>query len=269
MNKSIKMIGAITVTAYAGMKAIAYFTRESGSIDEGNSYLAADQGRNSTERKETVYERFVKPNVDSVLSFVGMIALLPVYALTAAAVYLDDPGPVLFSQKRIAKNKHYFMLHKFRTMKMDTPHDTPTHLLSNPDQYITRVGRLMRRYSIDELPQLWDCFRNRISLVGPRPALWNQADLVSERDKYGANTVNPGITGWAQINGRDELEIPVKAKLDGDYVSELKSGGIRAFLFDCRCLIGTVFCVTRGDGVVEGGTGELHRAEANRGSDPQ
>ena len=164
-------------------------------------------------------------------------------------------------QKRVGKGKKLFDLYKFRSMKMSTPHDTPTHLLSDPEQYITRVGRFLRKSSLDEIPQVWNIFNGTMSTIGPRPALWNQDDLVAERDKYGANDVRPGLTGWAQINGRDELEIPVKARLDGEYVKRLRQGGWKAFAFDCRCFIGTVFSVARGDGVVEGGTGELHKRE--------
>ena len=146
-------------------------------------------------------------------------------------------------------------------MKISTPHDIPTHMLKDPDQYITKVGKFLRKSSLDELPQIWDIFVGKMSIIGPRPALWNQDDLVRERDKYSANDVRPGLTGWAQINGRDELEISVKAKLDGDYVQRLRRGGLRAFLFDCRCFVGTIFSVANCDGVVEGGTSELHRHE--------
>lgn len=208
-----------------------------------------------------MYEKIVKRLIDIILSALGLILLSWLYLLLAIAVVIDDPGPVFFKQKRVGKGKTFFNLHKFRSMKMSTPHDTPTHLLDNPDQYITRVGRFLRKSSLDELPQIWDIFVGNMSIIGPRPALWNQDDLVAERDKYGANDVYPGLTGWAQINGRDELEIPVKARLDGDYVAELHKGGLAAFLFDCRCFIGTIFSVARGSGVVEGGTGELHKRE--------
>lgn len=201
------------------------------------------------------YSRFVKRPIDIVLSFSGIILLSPVLAGISLVIIADDPGPVLFSQKRIGKNKQYFKLHKFRSMKMSTPHDVPTHMLSNPDQYITRVGRFLRAHSLDELPQIWDIFIGNMSIIGPRPALWNQDVLTAERDKYCANDIKPGLTGWAQINGRDELEIPEKARMDGQYVEAIKRGGIRAFLFDWRCFIGTIFSVARGEGVVEGGTG--------------
>ena len=208
-----------------------------------------------------MYEKVWKRCIDTVLSACGLIALSWLYLLIAIAIVLDDPGPVMFTQKRVGKDKKYFQLHKFRSMKMSTPHDIPTHMLENPDQYITRVGRFLRKSSLDELPQIWDIFTQKMSIIGPRPALWNQDDLVAERDKYGANDVRPGLTGWAQINGRDELEIPVKAKLDGDYVKELKAGGCKAFGMDVKCFCGTIISVLRHDGVVEGGTGELHKNE--------
>lgn len=199
--------------------------------------------------------------IDVILSIAGLILLSWLYLILAIAIVIDDPGPVFFRQKRVGIHKSFFQLHKFRSMKMSTPHDMPTHMLENPEQYITRVGRFLRKSSLDELPQIWDIFVGNMSIIGPRPALWNQDDLVAEREKYGANDVRPGLTGWAQINGRDELEIPVKAKLDGVYVERLHRGGLSAFLFDCRCFIGTISSVARGDGVVEGGTGELHKRE--------
>lgn len=207
--------------------------------------------------KAGVYERIIKRIMDIILSGIGLIVLSPVLLGFAIAIKVDDPGPVLFAQKRIGKNKKYFKLHKFRSMKMSTPHDVPTHMLDNPDQYITKVGRFMRKTSIDELPQIWDIFVGNMSVIGPRPALWNQDVLVAERDKYNANDVKPGLTGWAQINGRDELEIPDKAKLDGDYVKKI------GFPFDVKCFIGTIFSVAKSDGVVEGGTGEIHKKEQN------
>lgn len=207
--------------------------------------------------KPGLYERYVKRVIDIVLSFVGLLMLLPIIFVVAVAMEIDDPGPIVFSQKRIGKNKRYFKLHKFRTMKMSTPHDVPTHMMENPEQYITRVGHFMRRYSIDELVQVWDILTGSMSIVGPRPALWNQDMLVAERDKYGANDIKPGLTGWAQINGRDELEIPMKAKLDGKYALKLRKGGLIAFTFDCKCFFLTIFSAIRGDGVVEGGTGTI------------
>lgn len=175
--------------------------------------------------------------------------------LIMIAIEIDDPGPVFFSQKRVGIHKKYFQLYKFRSMKMSTPHDMPTHLLENPEQYITRVGKFLRKTSLDEIPQLWNILRGDMSVIGPRPALWNQEDLLAERDKYGANDVKPGLSGWAQICGRDELEISDKARLDGEYVQRM------SFSFDCRCFFGTAISALSGDGVVEGGTGELHRME--------
>ena len=208
-----------------------------------------------------MYEKIVKRFIDVVLSACGLMVLCWLYVIISIAIVVDDPGPVMFTQKRVGKNKKYFKLHKFRSMNMSTPHDMPTHMLDNPDQYITRVGRFLRKSSLDELPQIWDIFTGKMAIIGPRPALWNQDDLVAERDKYGANDVLPGLTGWAQINGRDELEIPVKAKLDGEYVSVLKSGGFKAFAMDIKCFFGTIISVLKHDGVVEGGTGQLNRVE--------
>ena len=211
-----------------------------------------------------MYKNFLKRLIDVVLAFAGLVILSWLYILIGIAIVIDDPGPVFFKQKRIGINKTFFNLHKFRSMKMSTPHDTPTHLLENPDQYITRVGKFLRKSSLDELPQIWDIFIGKMSIIGPRPALWNQDDLVAERDKYGANDVKPGLTGWAQINGRDELEIPIKAKLDGDYVNILNSGGIKAFMMDVKCFFGTISSVTKSEGVVEGGTGELKRHDSKK-----
>jgi O-antigen biosynthesis protein WbqP len=206
-----------------------------------------------------MYERVIKRLIDIVLSAIGLICLSWLFLIIAIAIKADDPGPVFFSQKRVGKEKKLFKLYKFRSMKMSTPHDTPTHLLENPDQYITKIGRFLRKSSLDELPQLWNILDGSISIIGPRPALWNQDDLLAERDKYGANAIKPGLTGWAQINGRDELEIATKARLDGEYVEKLKMGGWKAFAFDCRCFFGTIFSVLKSDGVVEGGTGEMKK----------
>ena len=202
-----------------------------------------------------MYSKFFKRLIDIFLSFWGLVVLFPVFVLISLLIVIDDPGPVFFTQKRVGINKTFFKLHKFRSMKMSTPHDMPTHLLENPEQYITKVGKFLRKSSLDELPQIWDIFVGNMSIIGPRPALWNQDDLVAERDKYGANDVRPGLTGWAQINGRDELEIPLKAKLDGEYIENL------SFAFDCKCFFGTITSVLKHDGVVEGGTGELHKQE--------
>ena len=199
-----------------------------------------------------MYQRFIKRFIDIVLSLVGLVVLAIPMLVFALIVKLDSPGPVLFWQKRVGIHKKTFMMPKFRTMYTDTPANMPTHLLSDPQKWITRSGVWFRKLSIDELPQILCIFTGKMSIIGPRPALWNQDDLIEERDKYGANDVRPGLTGWAQINGRDELEIPVKARLDGEYVQNL------SFLFDCRCFFGTIFKVLRHDGVVEGGTGTLH-----------
>ncbi len=201
-----------------------------------------------------MYAKYIKRIIDITLSFMALVILSWLYLGIIIAIKIDDPGPALFTQKRVGLNKEFFTLHKFRSMKMSTPHDIPTHQLDNPDQYITRVGKFLRKSSFDELPQIWDIFTGKMSIIGPRPALWNQDDLVAERDKYGANNVKPGLTGWAQINGRDELEIPVKAKFDGEYVEKL------SFLFDLRCFFGSIFSVLKSDGVVEGGTGELRKS---------
>lgn len=213
--------------------------------------------------KPGFYERYTKRWMDIVFSFLGIVVLSPIYLLLFIAIKVDDPGPAVFTQKRVGKNKRYFMLHKFRSMKMSAPHDVPTHMLENPEQYITRVGRFMRRHSMDELPQCWDILVGNLSIIGPRPALWNQDLLTAERDKYGANNIRPGLTGWAQINGRDKIAIADKARLDGQYCNMLKKGGFIAFVFDCRCFFGTVFSVLKGDGVVEGGTGSMHTSPIN------
>ena len=201
--------------------------------------------------KPGIYDKYIKRAIDIVLSFGGLVILSPVYLGISLAIIIDDPGPVLFTQKRIGQNKKYFKLHKFRSMKMCTPHDVPTHMLDDPEQYITKVGKFIRAHSLDELPQIWDIFIGNMSVIGPRPGLWNQDILIAERDKYGANDVKPGLTGWAQINGRDELEIPVKAKLDGEYVEKL------GLLMDIKCFLGSIGVFAHDDSVVEGGTGKL------------
>lgn len=197
----------------------------------------------------------VKKIIDRFLAFIGLIVLSPLFLILIVAIKLDSPGPIFFRQKRVGIHKTHFEILKFRTMRTDTPKDMPTHMLKNPDQYITKVGRFLRKTSLDELPQIINILKGDMAIVGPRPALWNQYDLIEERDKYGANDILPGLTGWAQINGRDELEIPVKAKLDGDYVAKMSFG------MDLRCILGTVVSVARQDGVVEGGTGELHKEQ--------
>lgn len=197
----------------------------------------------------------IKRIIDIVLSGVGIIVLSPLLLVLCIAIKLDSPGPILFKQKRVGIHKKHFMIYKFRTMRTDTPKHMPTHMLSNPEQYITRTGKFLRKTSLDELPQIFNIFKGDMSIVGPRPALWNQYDLIAERDKYGANDVLPGLTGWAQINGRDELEIPVKAKLDGEYIAKY------GFSMDLRCFFGTFLSVLRQDGVVEGGTGSMQNRE--------
>lgn len=200
-----------------------------------------------------MYRTFFKRLLDFILSGCAIVILSPLLLVIAIAIKIDDPGPVLFRQKRVGIHKTHFSIMKFRTMKMDTPKDTPTHLLENPEQYITKVGKFLRKSSLDELPQIFQIFTGKMSIIGPRPALWNQFDLIAERDKYGANDVRPGLTGWAQINGRDELPIEVKARFDGEYVEKL------SFLFDCKCFFGTIGAVLKHDGVVEGGTGQLEK----------
>lgn len=211
-----------------------------------------------------MYRHFFKRLIDIVLSFIGIVVLALPMIVFAFIIKAEDPGPVFFRQKRIGIHKTQFGLLKFRSMKMSTPHDMPTHMLENPEQYILRCGRWMRKMSIDELPQLFNILTGKMSIIGPRPALWNQDDLVAERDKYGANDVKPGLTGWAQINGRDELEIPVKAKLDGKYVAALNAGHGKGLTMDCKCFFGTIKSVLHHDGVVEGGTGEMKREEKEK-----
>lgn len=211
-----------------------------------------------------MYRHFFKRLIDIVLSFIGIVVLALPMIVFAFIIKAEDPGPVFFRQKRIGIHKTQFGLLKFRSMKMSTPHDMPTHMLENPEQYILKCGRWMRKMSIDELPQLFNIFTGKMSIIGPRPALWNQDDLIAERDKYGANDIKPGLTGWAQINGRDELEIPVKAKLDGEYVVALNAGHGKGLTMDCKCFFGTIKSVLHHDGVVEGGTGELKREEKEK-----
>lgn len=200
-----------------------------------------------------MYIKFFKRLIDIILSGIGLIVLGIPMLVVAILIRCEDPGPVIFKQKRVGLHNKYFNLYKFRSMKMNTPHDMPTHMLENPEQYILKVGGFIRKTSIDELPQMWNIFKGDMSIIGPRPALWNQDDLVAERDKYGANDVKPGLTGWAQINGRDELEIPAKAKLDGEYVEKMSFG------MDVKCFFGTIKSVLKHDGVVEGGTGEMKK----------
>ena len=199
--------------------------------------------------------KFFKRTLDIVLSFFGMIVLSPFFLLLVLAIKLDSKGPVLFKQKRVGLHKKHFYILKFRTMRIDTPKDTPTHLLENPEQWITKVGKFLRKTSLDELPQIWNIFVGDMSIIGPRPALWNQYDLIEERDRYGANDVLAGLTGWAQIHGRDELPIAKKAELDGYYVQHLSFG------LDVRCFFGTIKSVAKSEGVVEGGTGNMEKKD--------
>lgn len=211
-----------------------------------------------TGHKAGVYEKYVKRGIDVVLSFGGLVVLSPLLLGISIAIKIDDPGPVLFTQKRVGENKRYFKLHKFRSMKMCTPHDKPTHMLENPEQYITKVGKFIRAHSLDELPQIWDIFIGNMSVIGPRPGLWNQDFLTAERDKYGANDIKPGLTGWAQINGRDEIEIPVKAKLDGEYAQKMGP------LMDAKVFLGSLHVFGGDNSVVEGGTGEMKKQTVGR-----
>lgn len=196
--------------------------------------------------------RKVKRIIDTIVSFLGLVLLSPVLLVLIIAIKTDSKGPILFKQKRVGIHKSHFFIYKFRTMRIDTPKDVPTHLLENPEQYITKTGRFLRKTSLDELPQIINILKGDMAIVGPRPALWNQYDLIAERDKYGANDILPGLTGWAQINGRDELEIEEKARLDGEYVKKM------SFFFDIKCMIKTFTSVLKSDGVVEGGTGAMH-----------
>ena len=202
-----------------------------------------------------MYKHFLKRVIDFILSLIGLIVLSPVFIILCIWIKLDSKGPIFFRQKRVGKHKKHFNILKFRTMYIDTPKDMPTHMLSNPDQYITKAGKFLRKTSLDELPQIINILKGEMAIIGPRPALWNQDDLIAERDKYGANDIKPGLTGWAQINGRDELEIDVKAALDGEYVRRM------SFPFDVKCFFGTITSVLKHEGVVEGGTGELHKEE--------
>lgn len=281
MNKKIRNIIKISVvatgTAFAGLSVIAKIKKANSQyiyepkqrnplegkkvifVPDENDSENADGIRGHLEAigeshyKPGIYEKYIKRAMDVVLSFGGLVILSPIYAGIALAIVIDDPGPVLFTQKRMGQNKKYFKLHKFRSMKMSTPHDVPTHMLDNPDQYITKVGKFLRAHSLDELPQIWDIFIGNMSVIGPRPGLWNQDILTAERDKYNANDIKPGLTGWAQINGRDELEIPVKAKLDGEYVRKMGP------LMDIKCFLGSIGVFAHDDSVVEGGTGEISK----------
>lgn len=226
------------------MVEFVYDESEPENADGARGHLVAV---GESDKKTTFYDTYAKRAIDIILSFAGLVVLAPVYAGISLAIVLDDPGPVLFTQKRIGKDKQYFKLHKFRSMKMSTPHDVPTHMLEHPEQFITRVGKVLRKLSLDELPQIWDIFVGNMAVIGPRPALWNQDLLTAERDKYKANDIRPGLTGWAQINGRDELPLDAKAKIDGIY----RMG--ESFLFDAKCFVGSLGVFLGDDSVVEGG----------------
>lgn len=200
-----------------------------------------------------MYRKFFKRVLDIILSGIAIIVLSPVFLITALLIKLEDKGPVFFTQKRVGLHKTHFNILKFRTMRVDTPHDMPTHLLTNPEQWITRVGKVLRKTSLDELPQIFQIFSGKMSIIGPRPALWNQYDLIAERDRYGANDIVPGLTGWAQVNGRDELEIDVKARFDGEYAEKL------SFMMDVKIFFMTVKNVLSHEGVVEGGPKEMKK----------
>ena len=226
-------------------------TMEPANADGVRGHLEAI---GDTNHNAGLYEKVFKRLFDIILSFWGLVLLSPVYLFLTLWIVIDDPGPVIFTQKRLGKNKQYFKLHKFRSMKMSTPHDKPTHMLENPEQYITKAGKFIRAHSLDELPQIWDIFIGNMSVIGPRPGLWNQDLLTAERDKYGANDIRPGLTGWAQINGIDELEIPVKAQLDGYYCNNL---GLK---MDLKCFFGSLGVFKGDSSVVEGGTGRINKA---------
>ncbi|MDO4813225.1 MAG: sugar transferase [Eubacteriales bacterium] len=234
-----------------GKKVI--FVEEENDKENADGVRGHLEAIDASEKRKGFYENVVKRVLDVMLSFGGLVVLSPVYLVLIIAIVIDDPGPVLFTQKRVGKSKQYFKLHKFRSMKMSTPHDVPTHMLENPEQYITKVGRFIRTHSLDELPQIWDIFIGNMSVIGPRPALWNQDLLTAERDKYSANDIKPGLTGWAQINGRDELEIPDKAKLDGEYVEKL------SFKMDARCFFGSVRVFKEDNSIIEGKTEKMEK----------
>ena len=286
MSKNIKKILGITTiltgTAFIGLRIIA--KRKKGNsvyddnsmeknpfegkkvvfVEDENDKENADGVKGHLEAvgdsvyKPSIYDKYVKRGIDIVLSFGGLVVLSPIMGAIALAIKVEDPGPVLFTQKRVGQNKRYFKLHKFRSMRMDTPHDVPTHMLSNPDQYITKVGKFIRAHSLDELPQIWDIFIGNMSVIGPRPGLWNQDKLTALRDQYDANDIKPGLTGWAQINGRDELELEDKAKLDGEYA---KNRGPR---MDAKCFLGSLHVFGNDESVVEGGTGEINKENVGR-----
>ena len=208
-----------------------------------------------------MYNKFARRLIDIVLSTIGIVLMAIPMGVIALIIKITDPGPAIFKQRRVGIHKTYFYLYKFRSMKTSTPRDCPTHLLENPEQYITGIGRFLRKSSLDELPQLFNIWVGKMSIIGPRPALWNQYDLIAERDKYGANDIKPGLTGWAQINGRDELEIAAKAKFDGEYAAALSAGKFKGFAMDVKCFFKTIVSVLKSDGVVEGRMGEIKKRE--------
>ena len=285
VKRAVGVTSAVVSTAFVGMMALAKLKKGQSVYDDDLKEKNPLEGKKvhfveSEEDKENAdgvkghleavgesnhqagfYERYVKRGIDIVLSFGGLVALSPIMGVIALAIKVEDPGPVLFTQKRMGQNKKYFKLHKFRSMKMSTPHDVPTHMLDNPDQYITKVGKFLRAHSLDELPQIWDIFIGNMSVIGPRPGLWNQDILTAERDKYGANDVKPGLTGWAQINGRDELEIPDKAKLDGDYVQNMGPK------MDAKVFLKSLHVFGKDESVVEGGTGEMKKTASRHYTD--
>lgn len=260
MNKKIKKFlkNSIIYSAIIGI-VLLIWKKVKNHTDKLEAVKIEKKDSSLDDNKATFYERVIKRGLDIILSFCGIVVLSPLFIILSVAIFIDDPGPVIFKQKRVGLNKSFFQLYKFRSMKMDTPHDIPTHQLIDPEQYITKVGKFLRKSSLDELPQLFNIFAGDISVVGPRPALWNQDDLIQERDLYDANSVMPGLTGYAQINGRDELEIPIKAKYDGKYVSALRKSSVSGMIMDIKCFFGTFVSVIKSDGVVEGGTGELNK----------
>lgn len=253
---AVKKVVGVLIVLVGGLGAAAFVSNrkeKKNHLDYDNDYISSRSSLGK-DRDGDIYTEYIKRILDVILSMAGLIILSPLYALISIAIFVDDPGPVMFKQKRVGKNCKFFYCHKFRSMKMSTPHDVPTHKLQSPEQYITRVGRVLRRTSLDELPQFWDILRGKMSVVGPRPALWNQDDLVAERNKYGANNVMPGLTGLAQISGRDELEIVDKARIDGEYTAH------QSFFMDAKCFLGTIASVLKHDGVVEGGTGNMEKS---------
>ncbi|BDZ84423.1 hypothetical protein Lac2_25570 [Claveliimonas bilis] len=282
IKKFIEISGVVLGAAFVGMSILAKKKKRSAIYEDDKEKKNPFEGKkviliedeNDKENADGIkghleatgnadynpgfYEKRIKRAIDVILSFGGLVVLSPVFAAIALAIKIEDPGPVLFTQKRVGRNKKYFKLHKFRSMKMSTPHDVPTHQLENPEQYITKVGKFLRAHSLDELPQIWDIFIGNMSVIGPRPGLWNQDLLTAERDKHNANDVKPGLTGWAQINGRDELEIPDKARLDGEYVKKMGLG------MDIKCFLGSIHVIGKDESVVEGGTGEMKKKSVGR-----